>query len=171
MTSLVWQLLSALGGSLPWLEMWNASNEILHSRLSRKRGEVFRNKQHHPRRTRKIVLRPDWSRQMKVGLRNFTNYWLSNELFSFSSQFRNMKYAGEPSIDMSLCLACEYSCFSLLLANRDISSYVATQVQQFNRVGVATTVGRRGRSRIGCDSEGKILKFNLICRRNLENSR
>ena len=71
-----------------------------------------------------------------------------------------MKYASESSIDMSLCLACEYSCFSLLLANRDISSYVATQVQQFNRVGVATTVGRRGR--IGCDSAGKILKFNLI---------
>ena len=171
MIGLFWHLLSALGGSLPWLEIWCGNNEILHSRLSRKRGEVFRNKQHHPRRTRKIVLRLDWSRQMKVGLRNFTNYWLSNELFSFSSQFRNMKYAGEPSIDMSLCLACEYSCFSLPLANRGISSYVATQVQQFNRVGVATTVGRRGRSRIGCDSEGKILKFNLICRRNLENSR
>ena len=66
-----------------------------------------------------------------------------------------MKYASESSIDMSLCLACEYSCFSLLLANRDISPFVATQVQQFNRIGVATTVGRRGR--IGCDSAGKIL--------------
>ena len=72
-----------------------------------------------------------------------------------------MKYASESSIDMSLCLACEYSYFSLLLANRDISSYVATQVQQFlNRVGVATTVGRRGR--IGCDSAGKILKFDIL---------
>ena len=80
-----WHLLSALGGSLPWLEMWCGSNEMLHSKLSRKRGEVFWNKQHHPRRTRKIVLRLDWSRQMKVGLRNFTIYWLSNELFSFSS--------------------------------------------------------------------------------------
>ena len=37
---------------------------------------------------------------------------------------------------------------------------VATQVQQFNRVGVATTVWRRGR--IGCDSAGKILKFNIL---------
>ena len=42
-------------------------------------------RQHHSRRTRKIFLRLDWCRQMKVGLRNFTIYWLSNELFSFSS--------------------------------------------------------------------------------------
>ena len=134
---------------------------MLHSKLSRKRGEVFRNKQHHPRRTRKIVLRLDWSRQMKVGLRNFTIYFFQMSSF-LSVLFRNMKYATESSIDMTLCLACacEYSCFSLLLANRDFCSYVVTQVQQFNRVGVATTVGKRGW--IGCDSAGKILKFNIL---------
>ena len=49
---------------------------------------------------------------------------------------------------VSLCLACKYSHFSLLLATRDILPYAATQVQQFQffffKVGVATTVGKRG---------------------------
>ena len=110
MIGLFWHLLSALGGSLPWLEMWCGSNEMLHSRLSRKRGEVFQNnlcniRQHHSRRTRKIFLRLDWCRQMKVGLRNFTIYWLSNELFSFSSL---QEYEIRECFQKSLKGACIY---------------------------------------------------------------
>ena len=45
-----------------------------------------------------------------------------------------MKYAGESSIDMSLCLACEYSCFSLLLVAKVVSpeGSSATQQQKFH---------------------------------------
>ena len=56
-------------------------------------------------------------------------------------------------IDMSLCSACEYSRFTLALffAARGRFALAATQVQQFNRVGVATTlVGKRGRISSEC---------------------
>ena len=62
-------------------------------------------------------------------------------------------------IDMSLCLACEYSRFTLALffAARGRFALAATQVQQFNRVGVATTlVGKRGRIDIECIEEKKM---------------
>ena len=62
-------------------------------------------------------------------------------------------------IDMSLCSACEYSRFTLALffAARAGFALGATQVQQFNRVGVATTlVGKRGRICIECIEEKKM---------------
>lgn len=67
-----------------------------------------------------------WGRisSTEIGLPNFTIYWLLKEVFPFSSiLFRNNKYVQEPSFDLSLCLACEYSrlTLALFLAARDVA--------------------------------------------------
>ena len=63
--------------------------------------------------------------------------------FSFQLSIGIIRYLYKSSFCMSLCLVSDYSGFTLalFLAARDVSP----QRQQFNRVGVATRVGKRGR--------------------------
>ena len=79
-------------------------------------------------------------------------YWLLKELY-FSVLFRKIKYEHEPSILIRVFVYPANTAVSLwpFLAAKDVSPWrLATQVQQFNRVGVATAVEKRGRIGCGC---------------------
>ena len=90
---------------------------------------------YHPWRTGKIILTQD----LVNGNSKFYHLQAFKTASSFLSiLFRNIKYAHQPSS------AREYSCLSLLLRSPlGMFRLMATQVQQFNRVEVATTVGNK----------------------------